>query len=222
MPYNLSSPNGIVEPCDLACLEEWFERELTQVPAPAERSVLKITAGELGSFVEWTPGAILLWPGCDRVPPPGKKQRIFSYPPHLGRLAKSMGVNLDTRPNGPAIASFLLAGGKRPKRFGSSNAWSIHHLYSGKFPYRVGEKTIHAAKEGNHFTQSAGLVAAHPVADALVDEFPFFAWFLRAKAYLRCGYDPDRVFSPDVTHDEYGFLPGKTCRIIQGDEGPLL
>jgi hypothetical protein len=33
---------------------------------------------------------------------------------------------------------------------------------------------MHAAKDCNHFTQSAGLIAAHLIADALSDEFPFF------------------------------------------------
>jgi hypothetical protein len=56
-------------------------------------------------------------------------------------------------------------------------------------------------------------VAIHPIADALFDEFPVFAWFLRAHAYLRFGYDPDRVFSLDC--DDYGFRSGKPCRIIE-------
>jgi hypothetical protein len=214
MPYNLSSPNGIVEPCDLTDLEGWFARELTQVPNPAERNVLKIVADDLDSFVRWASEAILLWPGCDRVPPPGKKQKYFSFPMHIRQMAKSLGVQLDTRPNGPAIAAFLLAGGTRPERFGSSNAWSIHHLYSGKFPYFRRDETTYAAKECKHFTQSAGLVAAHPVADALVDEFPFFAWLLRAEAYRRFGYDPDSAFPRD--HDDYGFVAGRHCRVIEG------
>src|SRR5262245_61791339 len=100
-------------------------------------------------------------------------------------MASSAGVVSDTRPNGPAIAAFLMAGGSRPERFGSSNAWSVHHVYSGKFPYAGRQTTIHAAKESFHFTQSAGLVATRPVADALVDEFPFFTWLLRAEAYVR-------------------------------------
>src|ERR1041384_5357009 len=107
---------------------------------------------------------------------------------------------------------FYSRGGDRPKRFRSSNAWSIHHLYSGKFPYYGRESTTHAAKDGNHFTQSAGLVAVHPVADALSDEFPFFAWLLRAKAYIQFGYDPDRAFSSQV--DDLGFAAGRLCRII--------
>jgi hypothetical protein len=214
MPYNLSSRNRIAEPCDLKDMEGWFARELTQVPNPAESKVLTIVGENLDSFVRWASEAILLWPGCDRVPPPGKTQRYFSFPSHIREKAKSLGVRLDTRPNGPAIAAFLLAGGKRPERFGSSNAWSIHHLYSGKFPYFGRKETTHAAKECNHFTQSAGLVAAHPVADALVDEFPFFAWLLRAEAYRRFGYDPDRVFS--AGHDQYGFVQGRQCRVIEG------
>ncbi len=214
MPYNLSAPNGIVKPCELTDLEEWFARELTQVPNPAERNILKVVAHELDSFVRWASEAVLLWPGCDRVPPAGKKQKYFSFPVHIRQMAKSGRVRLDTRPNGPAIASFLLAGGTRPPRFGSSNAWSIHHLYSGKFPYCGRKETTHASKECNHFTQSAGLVAAHPVADALVDEFPSFAWLLRAEAYRRFGYDPDSVFSAD--HDQYGFVAGRQCRVIEG------
>src|SRR5262245_44739217 len=114
MPYNLSSPNGIVEPCDLADLRGWFGRELSQVPNPAERNVLSDVAGELDSFVRWASEAVLLWPGCDRIPPPGKKQKYFSFPAHIRQMAKPLGVQLDTRPNGPAIAAFLLAGGTRP------------------------------------------------------------------------------------------------------------
>jgi hypothetical protein len=213
MSYNLTSPNGIVEPCDLADLKGWFARELTQVPNLAERNVLSAVANELESFIRWASEAILLWPGCDRIPPLGKKQKYFSFPAHIRQMAKSLRIPLDTRPNGPAIAAFRLAGGKRPKRFGSSNAWSVHHLYSGKFPYCDRKGTTHAAKDCMHFTQSAGLVAVHPVTDALVDEFPFFTWLLRAEAYRRFGYDPDKVFAAD--HDNYGFVAGRRCRVIE-------
>jgi hypothetical protein len=206
MPYNLASPNGIGEPCDLTDLDGWFARELAQVPNPAERQVLQVVAGELDVFVRWASEAVLLWPGCDRVP------KYHSFPVHLKEMAKSAGVALDKRQNGPAVVAFLLAGGTRPKRFGSSNAWSIHHLYSGKFPYLGRKETTHAAKESDHFTQTAGLVAAHPVADALVDEFPFFAWLLRAEAYRRFGYDPDSALS--AGHDKYGFVEGRPCQVI--------
>jgi hypothetical protein len=51
--------------------------------------------------------------------------------------------------------------------------------------------------------QSAGLVAIHPVAEALKDEYSYFAWLLRHEAFLRFDYDPDSVFSEKT--DEYGF-----------------
>jgi hypothetical protein len=52
----------------------------------------------------------------------------------------------------------------------------------------------------------------HPIADSLADEYPLFTWLLRAKAFIKFGYDPDRVFSRDV--DSYGFAAGRSCRVI--------
>jgi hypothetical protein len=119
---------------------------------------------------------------------------------------------LDTRANGPAVVAFQIAGGTRPGRFGSFNAWSIHHVYSGKFPYIGRTNRTHAIKEGRHFTQSAGLIATHPVADALCDEFPFFAWLLRAESFRRFGYDPDGVFS--ARQNKFGFAAGYHCEMV--------
>jgi len=213
MPYNLGSPNGIVEPIDIADLASWFTGELAQVSNLNERRVLEVVGADLDSFVRWPKEALLLWPTCTRIPPPKVKRFIHPYPPHLRNLLKTSKVVADARPNGPAINAFALAGGKRPARFGSANGWSIHHLYSGKFPYISRNKTTHAIKDGLHFTQSAGLVAAHPVADAMFDEFPFFAWLLRAHAFQRFGYDPDGVFSS--TRDDYGFATGRACRVVE-------
>jgi hypothetical protein len=50
---------------------------------------------------------------------------------------------------------------------------------------------LHAAKNGKHFTQPAGLFAIRPVAEAPKDERFYFAWLLRYEALLRFGYDPD-------------------------------
>lgn len=52
-------------------------------------------------------------------------------------------------------------------------------------------------------TQSAGLVAIHPIAEALKDEYFYFARLLRHEAFLRFNYDPDVIFSEKT--DEYGF-----------------
>jgi hypothetical protein len=81
-----------------------------------------------------------------------------------------------------------------------------------KFPFPGQTDTLHAASNGLHCTQSAGLVAIHPIADQMCDEFPAFSWLLRGEAFLRFGYDPDIVFSKRK-HDECGFI-GKGCRVI--------
>ena len=211
MAYNLGSPTGLNEPCNLHDLSHWFSRELGLLDDVSVRDVVRRVARDLDSFVRWPKKAALLWKGCDRNRPDGAKQKYHSYPMTIRQLAKRSGIVLDTRPNGPAIASYQFAGGLRPKRLGSKNAWSIHHPYSGKFPYVERKETTHAAKEGNHFTQSAGLVAVHPVADALCDEFPPFAWLLRAYAFKKFGYDPDGVFS--VRQNSLGFVRGRTCSI---------
>lgn len=204
MPYNQTSPHGIRAPVDLSSLPLWFGNELQFLPTSQERDALRHIAVELDAFVRWPKEARLYFPGYDRLPETGKKQKYFNkYSEEICREARALDFQPDRRPNGPAIAAFLLAGGIRPKRFGSSNQWSIHHLYSGKFPYLGSKDTTHAAKRGEHFTQSAGLVAIHPIADAAADEYPCFSWLLRAHAFLRFRYDPDGVFS--LEQDDLGF-----------------
>lgn len=212
MPYNLESPNTLLEPLDVRNVERWYVHETVQVESEAVRHVLHHVAAHLDDFVQWPTRAVLLWQGCDRVPPPGKKQKYHHYPELICTLAKARKVKLDTRPNGPSRAAFAFAGGVRPDRFGSTNASTMHHVYSGKFPYINRSASLHAVKDGNHFTQSAGVVATHPVADALSDEYPFFAWLLRFESFCRFGYDPDGVFSP--AQDNLGFAEGHKCEII--------
>jgi hypothetical protein len=61
------------------------------------------------------------------------------------------------------------------------------------------------------------LVAIHPLADALADEFPSFSWLLRAHAFNKFGYDPDEVFSsPGV--NKYGFTSGFTPKILFSED----
>jgi hypothetical protein len=204
---------------DSSNVAQWFVRETLQIECEAVRQVLHQVAGNLKDFVRWPVCPLLLWKGCDRVRPEGKKQKYHRYPKSIRERAKEHAVQLDTRPNGPATAAFQLAGGSRPARFGSSNAWSIHHVYSGKFPYVGRPVTIHATKNCKHFTQSAGLIAAHPVADALCDEFPFFTWLLRFESFHRFGYDPDGVFSSH--QDQLGFADGHGCEVfLDGAQHP--
>jgi hypothetical protein len=215
LPYNLASPNGLIEPPDPKDPAAWYFRETAQILDISLKNVLNEVGTNIDHFVRWPGKALLLWNGCDRKAEEGKKQKYHKYPAHLKSLAKTASFKLDTRPNGPAIASFIAAGGDRPIRFGSSNRWSIHHLYSGKFPFPGRQTTKHASKSAVHFTQSAGLVAVHPIADSLVDEFPFFTWFLRLEAFSKFGYDPDSVFS--VSQDEFGFCQEYSTQLIDID-----
>jgi hypothetical protein len=83
----------------------------------------------------------------------------------------------------------------------------VHHLYSGKFSYLGKDHSLQAVKDGNHFTQSAGLIAVHPIADQMCDEFPMFTWYLRAMSFKKFGYDPDGVFGQKKPN-RFGFGNG--------------
>jgi hypothetical protein len=215
MPYNLRCPNTILEAVDVSDINGWYARETLQVKSDAVRHVLQHVGNHLADFVEWPKRSFLLWRGCDRVPLAGKKQKYHVYPDTIRQLAKARKLTLDSRPNGPARASFSLSDGVRPGRFGSTNASTMHHLYSGKFPYLGRVSTLHAVKKGDHFTQSAGVIATHPIADALSDEYPFFAWRLRFEAFTRFGYDPDGVFSS--AQNELGFACGDKQEVFFQD-----
>lgn len=152
-------------------------------------------------FVRWPAKARLLLEGRIRL-------KYHVYPDENKQELKEQGIAIDSRSNGPAIMSFLLAGGKRPKRVDGNKGWAIHHIYNRKFPFTKNEATLHAVKDGNHFTQSAGLVAVHPIAHALADEHFYFVWLLRQQAFLKFNYDPDMVFCKRI--DEYGFKTTRT------------
>ncbi len=150
MPYNLESPNALLEPIDPSDIEGWFVRETVQVESEPVRHVLHHVAGHLADFVQWPQRVVLLWDGCDRCPPTGKKQKYHRYPESISKLAKTQKITLASRPNGPARAAFMFAGGLRPERFGSTNAYTMHHVYSGKFPYIEQTRTVQKSKTGRH------------------------------------------------------------------------
>lgn len=146
-------------------------------------------------YVRWPKRSLLFWTGLVRHHD-GRKKDCYEYSvKHLDRL-KRAGIEKDARNNGPAINAFQLAGGERPIRNDfPRHHWSIHHIYDGRFPSKRGVKTLHATRDGNHFTQAAGLVALHPLADGLAGDCNYFAWLLRHEAFLRFNYDPDGVFN---------------------------
>ena len=162
---------------------------------PSEKKIINEVWEHRTEFIQWPAKAILLLEGRVRV-------KYHKYPDEIKKELKSKGIRLDSRSNGPAIMSFLLAGGKRPKRSNNQD-WHIHHIYDGKFLWTMDRKTLHAVKDGKHFTQSAGLVAINPVAEALTNEYFYFAWLLRHESFLRFNYDPDMVFCKKI--DDNGF-----------------
>ncbi len=208
---NLHSPTSISSPCTIVELDVWFRSQVPLIANDAEGAILLQVYVHLDQFVRWPTHAMLLWSGRTRA------QKYHKYPQSIQYMARMNQIGLDGRVNGPAVAAFRLAGGERPSRIGSNNGWSIHHLYSGKFPYPGRASTTHAAWEGLHCTQSAGLVAVHPIADQMCDEYPCFSWLLRAMAFQKFDYDPDGVFSTEP-HDEKGFV-GKSCLVVPGTEG---
>ena len=171
-----------------------LEQEYDKLTNSQKRIVSEVEEHK-ADYIKWPAKARLLWPGCFRI-------RYHQIPDRIKEEARSKGVQVDSRSNGPAIMSFLLAGGKRPKR-SNRQGWHIDHIYDGKFPWPTKGRSLHAVKDGNHFTQAAGLVAIHPIAEALKDEYSYVAWRLRHEAFLRYGYDPDQVFCEMV--DERSF-----------------
>lgn len=150
---------------------------LTEWPA-----ILSICA-DVDRFFRWPRVGELLWPGCVRAANNGE----YQYPPELLSRLRRLEINADTRTNGPAIVSFLAAGGERPSL--GNEGWPIHHVFDGT------EGAPHAVHDGNLFTHSAGLVAAHPVAHHLAHQSALLKWLLRREAFLRFGFDPNGDFA---------------------------
>ncbi len=210
MSYNLISPNNIKNPIQTKNIRGWFEKEIEDLEPKCLREIVLNVFLNYQELCQFSKMPLLLLEGCDRKPEEGERKKYHNFPREVKDWAKKKNVHLDSRTNGPAIAAFELADGLRPFRYGSNNKWHIHHLYSGKFPYFKKTETLHAAKNGLHFTQSAGLIAVHPILDALCDESPAITWFLRYASWDKFGYDPDGVFSDKI--DEYGFSISKASQ----------
>lgn len=122
---------------------------------------------------------------------------LYAYSAEMIESCEKAGVPVDGRSNGPAIVTYLLAGGSRPMREDPPTwGWSIHHIYDGKYPapHQHGG-VLNAVQVAGEFTNSRGLVAAHPVADFVAANSRLLAWLLRWEAFHRFKYDPNRIFS---------------------------
>jgi hypothetical protein len=164
--------------------EPWLPRmeELTASASTTEWSAILSICTDPEQFFEWPQVGALLWPGCVRTQNDGE----HNYPEGIILYLARLGLKPDTRTNGPAIVSFLTAGGKRPNW--GNEGWHIHHIFDGT------EGLRHSVHDGDLFTHSAGLVAAHPVAHHLAHQSALLKWLLRREAFLRFGFDPDGKF----------------------------
>lgn len=192
-----------MKPCDLSDLTGWVEAELASIREAPIRRIISEVVNNLDSFVCWPTRAELFWDGCHKI---AKHQ----FPDVLRNAIDAAGLPFRNWSNDPAIYAYRLAGGERPRR-AVKNEWDVHHLYDRQFPYPGKCSTLAAVKSGRHFTQTAGLVAVHPIAHEIASEYDLFAWRLRAESFLRFGYDPDGAFSP--AQDEFGFAGKPSSRI---------
>ena len=97
--FNLGSPTCIKSPCDLEDMRAWVDHELDSITSPATRSVVETVCDSMADFVQFPARAILLWNGCDRIPPKGSRQKYHKYPYEIRQRA--------------AIPGSLEFGGKR-------------------------------------------------------------------------------------------------------------
>jgi hypothetical protein len=168
---------------------EWLQELVARASDSEWEAILLLCTGP-SAFFAWPQEGTLLWPGFTR----GDDNQVHSYPLALEQQLTRLGLRSDTRNNGPAIMSFLATGGRRPNSGGEG--WPIHHIYDGKGKVTGGPKNVlHAVRSPEHFTHSAGLVAAHPEAHELAHKSDLLRWLLRREAFLRFGYDPMRAFS---------------------------
>jgi hypothetical protein len=148
------------------------------------------------TFIRWPRKSRLLLSGVTRHPD-GNNQHGYDYPEELVKELNEAGLPDDRRNNAPAILIFQLTGGDRPRRpYPSSWAWTIHHIYDGKHPCQNDVPVPRAVSDGRLFTEAAGLVAVHPLADYVSTSEPLLAWLLRWEAFRRFNFDPMRIFLP--------------------------
>ena len=166
--------------------EPWPDEKQKQttpaVTSPTEWTAILSILTDPEHFFQWPQLGALFWPECVRTQ--NDREHIFTK--ELVIQLERLGLKPDTRTNGPAINSFQAAGGKRP--IWGNEGWPIHHVFNG-------------TDDGQLFTHSAGLVAAHPVAHHLAHKSELLKWLLWREAFLRFGFDPKKNFKDNAKAD---------------------
>jgi hypothetical protein len=171
----------------------WIKDMVTKKPNIGEQCAMAIW-NQRDTYIRWPRHKRLLLKGVVRHPD-GNNPHCYDYPPDLEAEIRQAGLPIDRRSNGPAILAFQLAGGDRPRRpHPSTWAWTVHHIYDGEHPHRDNPRVPHAINDGSLFTEAAGLVAVHPLADYVGMNVPLLAWLLRWEAFRRFEFDPMKVF----------------------------
>jgi hypothetical protein len=162
-------------------------------PESLETTAVLALWREKDSWFRWPKESAVLQRGWKRHGD-GNRDDCYRYNPELIQRLKQKNLKPDGRNNGPAILSFLMAGGQRPVL--GDEGWPIHHIYDGQAvnPY-TRAKILHAVQDEDHFTHSAGLVALHPAAHFVAHQSKLLAWLLRWEAFCRFKYDPNKIFS---------------------------
>jgi hypothetical protein len=108
-----------------------------------------------------------------------------------------------------AAAAFKYAGGNVPQPTPGVDNWKLLHLYPSLDRIVLGDlESIFLA--ATHFTQSANMVAVHPLVHQLMADHPCILSVLQARMFTAFGienrYDPERKFAPGENHDLTGFV----------------
>ncbi len=169
---------------------EWVSRqvELEQITDPhrvaeVEAHCFALARTSLPECYRFAERAQLLWRGITRgnrnmtagldAPDADLKDFILKvcdhhYHPVLHQFLVDNGVMLDSPfPVTPEEVAFTLAGGSlAPSQ--DDTQWRLRHVYDGRHPFEGRDYTLNAHDQGDHFTESAGLVA---VRSTCADDF---------------------------------------------------
>ena len=201
--------------------DRWIAAQVAQDATPTipiqnmlYRLCLELYAGNTLVSVPYR--SMLLWPRCtpgenlDDLPSDPKDLALTCVGPMglldyeekaLTRELKERGISCTEKcPVHPDRFAFEFAGGECPP------GWSLHHLYDGVFPFPGRKRVIDARKHGKHFTQTAGIVAVHPVVQEVYDHYACIRRTLRARSFIEFQYDPDHYFAKGRRHNGFGFL----------------
>lgn len=182
--------------------------------AEVERHCLALARRGLPECYRFAERAQLFWRGITRgnrnttagldTPDAHVKDFILKvcdshYHPVLRQFLVDNGVMLDSPfPVTPEEVAFTLAGGSLQSSEDESH-WRLRHLYDGKHAFEGRAHTLNSYEDGDHFTESAGLVAVRSACDDNLGQYGCVAKTLRWCAFENFGYDPDRYFDPGGT-----------------------